>query len=80
MGKASDVWVHEIHSDMPMRVRFSSDNDVLNFLFKASVQSLYSNMHAGIITDCPHREKLGYTGDGQLTADLALTLLDSEKF
>ena len=80
VGKASDVWVHEIHSDMPMRVRFSSDNDVLNFLFKASVQSLYSNMHAGIITDCPHREKLGYTGDGQLTADLALTLLDSEKF
>ena len=37
-------------------------------------------MHAGVITDCPHREKLGYTGDGQLTADLALTLLDSEKF
>ena len=80
VGKASDVWVHEIHSDMPLRVRFSSDNDVLNFLFKASVQSLYSNMHAGVITDCPHREKLGYTGDGQLTADLALTIMSSEKF
>jgi alpha-L-rhamnosidase len=53
---------------------------VLNFLFRASVQSLYSNMHAGVITDCPHREKLGYTGDGQLTADLALTILSSEKF
>ncbi len=80
IGNASDVWVHEIHSDMPLRVRFSSDNEVLNFLFKASVQSLYSNMHAGVITDCPHREKLGYTGDGQLTADLALTVLSSEKF
>ena len=80
IGNAEDVWVHEIHTDMPLRVRFSSDNEVLNFLFRASVQSLYSNMHAGVITDCPHREKLGYTGDGQLTADLALTILSSEKF
>ena len=80
IGNAEDVWVHEIHTDMPLRVRFSSDNEVLNFLFRASVQSLYSNMHAGVVTDCPHREKLGYTGDGQLTADLALTILSSEKF
>ena len=80
VGNAEDVWVHEIHTDMPLRVKFSSDNDVLNFLFRASVQSLYSNMHAGVITDCPHREKLGYTGDGQLTTDLALTILSSEKF
>ncbi len=80
VGNAADVWVHEIHTDMPLRVTFSSDNEVLNFLFRASVQSLYSNMHAGIVTDCPHRERLGYTGDGQLTADLALTVLSSEKF
>ena len=73
IGNAEDVWVHEIHTDMPMRVRFASDNEVLNFLFRASVQSLYSNMHAGIVTDCPHREKLGYTGgrsaDGRSGAD-----------
>ena len=80
IGNAEDVWVYEIHSDMPLQVNFSSDNAVLNFLFTASVRSLYSNMHAGIVTDCPHRERLGYTGDGQLTADLGLTLLSSEKF
>jgi len=80
MGKAEDVWVYEIHSNMPLRVTFSSNHPVLNFLFTASVRSLYSNMHAGIITDCPHRERLGYTGDGQLTADLGLTVLSSEKF
>ena len=80
IGKAEHVRVHEIHTDMPLKVRFSSDHAVLNFLFRATVQSLYSNMHAGVITDCPHRERLGYTGDGQLTADLGLTLLSSEKF
>jgi len=80
IGNAEDIWVYEIHSDMPLSTRFSSNHAVLNFLFNASVRSLYSNMHAGIITDCPHRERLGYTGDGQLTADLALTLLPAEKF
>ena len=80
IGKAEDVWVYEIHSDIPLRATFASNHPVLNFLFTASVRSLYSNMHAGIITDCPHRERLGYTGDGQLTADLALTVLSSEKF
>ncbi|MBQ3490533.1 MAG: family 78 glycoside hydrolase catalytic domain [Clostridia bacterium] len=80
IGKAEDVLVYEIHSNIPLRVKFFSDHPVLNFLFTASVRSLYSNMHAGIITDCPHRERLGYTGDGQLTADLGLTVLSSEKF
>ncbi|MBQ7309596.1 MAG: family 78 glycoside hydrolase catalytic domain [Clostridia bacterium] len=79
VGKAEDVWVHEIHSDIPVRAKFYSDNEVLNFLYTASLRSLYSNMHSAVITDCPHRERLGYTGDGQLTADLALTVLSSEK-
>ncbi|MBQ8497276.1 MAG: family 78 glycoside hydrolase catalytic domain [Clostridia bacterium] len=79
IGKAEDVWVHEIHTDIPVRARFSSDNAVLNFLYTASIRSLYSNMHSAVITDCPHRERLGYTGDGQLTADLAMTVLSAEK-
>ncbi len=79
IGQAQDVWVQEIHTDIPIRARFSSDHPVLNFLYTASVRSLYSNMHSGVISDCPHRERLGYTGDGQLTADLALTILSSEK-
>ena len=80
IGNAQDVWVYEIHSDMPLSCKLRSDHAVLNFLFDAAVRSLYSNMHAGVITDCPHRERLGYTGDGQLTADLALTVLSSERF
>lgn len=79
IGRAEDVWVHEIHSDIPVRATFHSNHAVLNFLYRASLQSLFSNMHSAVITDCPHRERLGYTGDGQLTADLALTVLSSEK-
>lgn len=68
-----------IHSDVPVRSSFLSDHSVLNWLYTATVRSLLSNMHGGVISDCPHRERLGYTGDGQLTCDTALTLLSAEK-
>ena len=79
IGNAEDVWVYEIHSDVPVRADFSSDSEVLNFLYTATIRSLHSNMHSAVITDCPHRERLGYTGDGQLTADVAMTVLSAEK-
>jgi alpha-L-rhamnosidase len=37
-------------------------------------------MHMGIPSDCPHCEKRGYTGDGQLTCESALLMLDSASF
>ncbi len=78
-GNAEDVIVYVVHSDIREKASFSSDNDVLNFLYTATVRSLLANMHGGVISDCPHRERLGYTGDGQLTADVAMTILESEK-
>lgn len=32
-------------------------------------------MHCGVITDCPHRERIGYTGDAQNTAESAMLTL-----
>ena len=31
-------------------------------------------------SDCPHRERLGYTGDGQITAETAMLIFDADKF
>ncbi len=36
--------------------------------------------HCGVPLDCPHREKLPYTGDGWLTAEAALYFFDVERF
>ena len=33
-------------------------------------------MHCGIPSDCPHVERRGYTGDGQLTCNAAMIQLD----
>lgn len=37
-------------------------------------------MHGGVPSDCPHRERLGYTGDGQLVAEASMLFLDSRTF
>ena len=69
-----------IHSDTPVTSRFSSDNEGLNFLYDAWIRTQLDNMHGSIPSDCPHRERLGYTGDGQNCAEAAMMLLDTREF
>ena len=57
-----------------------SSGEGLNFLYDAYIRSQLTNMHGSIPSDCPHRERLGYTGDGQVCAPAAMLLLDSKEF
>ena len=59
---------------------FECDDDLLNWFHRAAVNSMLSNEHCGVPLDCPHRERLGYTGDGQLIAPATLLNLDSTAF
>lgn len=78
IGDAEDVKVDVIHSDIRLTASFHSSDEGLNWLFDAYVRTQENNMHWGTVSDCPHRERLGYTGDGQLTCDTAMLLFDSE--
>ncbi|MGI6400813.1 MAG: family 78 glycoside hydrolase catalytic domain [Thermoguttaceae bacterium] len=51
--------------------QFSCDNELLNQLQAATLESYRCNFVAGFPTDCPHREKNGWTGDAQLACELA---------
>ena len=79
-GPGEDPIVQVIHSDVPKLAEFSSDSESLNFLFDAFVRTQLNNMHGSIPSDCPHRERLGYTGDGQVAAAAAMTVLDGREF
>lgn len=46
---------------------FYCDDERLNKLYKLSIRSMECN-YTGFPTDCPHREKNGWTGDVQLSA------------
>ncbi len=74
------VRVDVVHSDCPVTCSFESDNKNLNWLFDAYIRTQLGNMHSGVPSDCPHRERLGYTGDGQLCAETAMLMLDSREF
>lgn len=79
-SQARLLCVEEVHTDLNVISRFQSDNETLNWLYQAYLNTQLSNMHAGIPSDCPHIERRGYTGDGQLTCHAAMTYLDAKEF
>ena len=56
------------HSDIPVAGEFECSNPLLNKIWRAGRWSYLSNLQ-GIPTDCPHREKNGWTGDAHLAAE-----------
>ncbi len=60
-----------IHSAVPIAGQFECSNPLLNKIWRAGRWSYLSNLQ-GIPTDCPHREKNGWTGDAHLAAEQGL--------
>jgi alpha-L-rhamnosidase len=54
---------------------FNCSNSLLNKLYKAALQSYRSNFQS-IPTDCPQREKNGWTGDAQISCETGLWSFD----
>ena len=79
-GEAELLGGRVIHTDTDVTASFTCDNVTLNWLFDAFINTQLSNMHAGIPSDCPHLERRGYTGDGQLVCHTGMTVLDSKAF
>ena len=79
-NNAKPVRCEVVHSDCAVTSAFESDSEMLNWLYDAYIRTQLSNMHSGVPSDCPHIERLGYTGDGQLCCEAAMMLLDSQKF
>lgn len=79
-GPGEEPEVLVIHSDVAVTSTFQSDCEGMNFLYDAFLRTQLSNMHGSIPSDCPHRERLGYTGDGQVAAAAAMTALDGRAF
>lgn len=64
-----------VHSDFAEKGSFSISDPVFAKLLDATRRSYFSNF-VGIPTDCPHREKNGWTGDTQLAMETGLWNFD----
>ena len=63
-----------VSDDVPVTGAFESSNDRLNRVYDMYYQSQRSNMVA-IYTDCPQREKNGWTGDASVVKEASSILL-----
>ncbi len=72
----SSLTAHFIHTDVKSIGSFRSSNEMWNKLHRAVRRSYLSNLH-GIPTDCPQREKNGWTADAHISIDIALTNYDA---
>lgn len=63
------------NTDLSKIGEFVCDNDTINSLHKLSLNSTLSNFHH-FPTDCPHREKNGWTADAALSSSHTLLYLE----
>ncbi len=64
-----------MHSDVPPGGTIHSSSNTLNKIWEAANASYLSNLH-GYPTDCPQREKNGWTGDAHIAIELGLYNFD----
>ena len=69
-----------VHSAVEGTGSFSCSNSLFNKIVELYKWSQLSNLHGGVPSDCPHRERLGYTGDAQITAESAMFSFDMAAF
>ncbi len=75
MDKCS-LTAYFMHSDVEPAGNLETSEEIVNRLWKATNMSYLSNL-MGYPTDCPQREKNGWTGDGHLAIETGLYNFDA---
>ena len=73
--KKESITGYFMHSDVPAVGSIRSSNPTINKIWKATNNSYLSNLF-GYPTDCPQREKNGWTGDAQIAIETGLYSFD----
>lgn len=71
----SGITGYFMHSDVPVTGKVNSSSTLVNKLWAATNNSYLSNLY-GYPTDCPQREKNGWTGDGHFAIESGLYNFD----
>ena len=67
---------HAVYSDMEQKATFECSNSLVTQFFKNIIWSQKSNF-VDIPTDCPQRERSGWTGDAAVFVETGLMLMDA---
>jgi len=75
-----DIKGEMISTDLPGTADFECSNALLNEIYDTCMWTYRCLSLGGYVVDCPHRERLGYGGDGQASMETGLTNFDSAAF
>ncbi|MBO4558145.1 MAG: alpha-L-rhamnosidase N-terminal domain-containing protein [Bacteroidales bacterium] len=76
----SQIEAQAVNSDVKQTTSFETSNELINKIDKIWRRSMLDNMHGSVPTDCPHRERIGYTGDGQAVGITNMTAMGTDAF
>ncbi len=78
--KPEQVKAEVVHTYVETTGKFECSNPLLNDINKIWWRSQTDNMHGGIASDCPNRERSAYTGDGQVACVTVMHNFDGKSF
>ena len=78
--KAENLEAEMVNTDVPVTAEFTTSNELFNTINRIWQQSQIDNMHGCVASDCPHRERSAYTGDGQVSMPTVLHNFDAAAF
>jgi len=69
-----------VYTDIETTGKFECSNQLFNSINRIWWRSQTDNMHGGVASDCPHRERSPYTGDGQVACVTVMHNFDARAF
>ncbi len=74
------VQAEAVYTAVESTGKFACSNPLFDKIQRIYWRSQTDNMHGALSSDCPHRERLGYTGDGQASCVTAMHTFDLAAF
>ncbi len=78
--KKSHLTAEAVNTYVEETGTFETSNQLFNDINMIWKRSQIDNMHGGLASDCPHRERSGYTGDGQVACLTVMHNYDARNF
>ena len=76
----TDIFGYQVTNDRARIGDFECSNNLLNKIYNYTCYTYESLSTGGMTVDCPHRERLGYGGDGHGSLEIALDAFASHSF
>jgi len=77
---AANLQAEWVCTNLKQNSEFSSSNTLFENILTIWKRSQLDNTHGGLASDCPQRERSGYTGDGQVSSAMVMDYFDAAAF